>query len=221
MIFLLGKYLSRRRRFIPKVWEIVDSIQIEIPKRPSNLPHEKNNEGIYLDRIPIIEDTVAKKYFDTMSQSEGRHIARVAGMATGFLPLHTTVHNIEEHYLTTISLSFHQVGQIYFLDVASMDPEFLLDTTNIFSVLFANGKEECFSFDGALRHDDAVSFSSIVLSYQQMQYFANEKIDKWSLERNSDQLIAVASLNFEIRKYIYKPELQYTIQCMARTLLSP
>lgn len=218
-VFLLGKWLSRRRQLPGNAWKLVDSVQEEIPKRPSEMPKEKNGAGIYLDRLSFIENTGTEKYWDASTESWGLRIAHVASLASGFLPLYTTVHNNEEHYLTTIYLSFHFVDKQYFLDIASLDTAFKLDANRQISFLFTDGHTENFSFERSLNDESADHFSFIPLHEAQIRLFAEVKLDKWCLISKQDHLCAVGSLNFEIRKYIYKPELQYTIQLMAQKIL--
>lgn len=223
MIFLLGKFLTRTRKPTRQsaedtMWQLVDSRYEELPKRPKGWAKEKNAQGIYLDRMPVIRDTQAEMYWDEQSQHTGTHLTKVASMPSGFFPIYTTVHNTEEHYLTTLYISFHTAGTQFFLDLASMDTEFRLDEDNIFRCLFEDGTLLAFALQSALGVVNGWHYTSIPLTEEQFAIFQNKKLDKWSIEKTSELMCAVGALNFEIRQFIYKPELQYTIQVMAQTI---
>ncbi|PZP43891.1 MAG: hypothetical protein DI598_15210, partial [Pseudopedobacter saltans] len=180
------------------------------PKRPSNLPSEKNQDGVYIDRIPTIKDTIV---------SEKNHIysfEKIAGDNIKSLPLYTTEHSNEEHFLTTIHFSFHIEDRQAYLDLLSLDNDFPLKNNNQFSLLFVNGKQWDFVFSKDQQDGYA---ASIPLTKEQLSFLAKNKIDKWRLRRDKDDYFTVGAFNFEVKKYVYKPEIQATIQTMAEKLL--
>ncbi len=182
----------------------------EWPKRPSDLPKEKNETGVYLDRIPSIRDTM-------VSQNEGIYsFSKIAGEHISSFPLYTTEHSNEEHFLTTIHISFHATQHSFFMDILSLDRDFPLKNNNQFSLLFSNGTQWDFVFSQNNQDEYA---SSIPLTRQQLEFLAENPLNKWRLRRDSDDYFTVGALNFEIRKYIYKPEIQTTIRTMAEKLL--
>ena len=210
-LFVISVRLRRRRGFSDKSsWKIVDSSYEEWPRRPAGSPTEKNKAGIYLDRIPAIEDTAVSK-----SGSLYR-FTKIAGEPVNSWPLYTTAHSDEEHFLTTIHISFHVEETKIFMDILSLDPDFPLKDNNRFTLLFTNGAQWDFVFSQNTRDEHA---ASIPLSPQQLEYLAENTVDKWRIRRDKDDYFAVGALNFDIRKYIYKPEIQATIQTMAKQLL--
>lgn len=191
-------------------WKIVDHSFEEWPKRPSDLPKEKNNAGIYLDRLPVIDNTVISQHGGICS------FTKIAGENINSLPLYTTEHSNEEHFLTTIHISFHSEMGSFFMDILSLDKDFPLKNNNQFSLLFVNGTQWDFVFSQNNQDEFA---SSIPLTQHQLEYLAENPLSKWRLRRDKDDYFTVGGLNFEIRKYIYKPEIQATIQTMAKKLL--
>ncbi|WP_447641813.1 MULTISPECIES: hypothetical protein [Chitinophagaceae] len=210
-LFVCYVRLKRRHEFSEKSsWKIVDSSFEEWPKRPSELPSPKNEAGIYIDRIPIIEDTKVS-YVDNVCSFE-----TIAGESIRSLPLYTTAHSNEEHFLTTIHISFHLEADKIFMDILSLDKDFLLRSNNQFSLQFTNGTQWDFVFPQSSNDEYA---ASVPLTLEQLRYISVNALDKWRMRRDKDDYFTVGALNFEIRKYIYKPEIQATIQTMAKRML--
>ncbi|MFT4203945.1 MAG: hypothetical protein QM610_08530 [Chitinophagaceae bacterium] len=208
-LFVFIVRLRKARRFSDKSsWNIVDSTSEEWPKRPANMPKEKNRRGIYIDRIPVIADTAVSHDGNIYSFS------RIAGNPIKSLPLHTTEHSNEEHYLTTVHLSFHRETDQVYMDILSLDKDFPLSSSH-FSLLFANSTQWDFTFPQKRGEEYA---QSIPLHPERLQYLVENPLDKWRLRRDKDDCFTVGALNFETRKYIYKPEIQDTIQTMARKM---
>ena len=211
-LFVIYVRLRKNYNFSDKKsWKLVDSDYEEWPKRPSSFPKEKNKEGIYVDRIAFIQDTVVAENPPFYS------FRKIAGDVVNSLPLYTTIHSNEEHYLTTINISFHIEDKNIYMDILSLDKDFPLKDNNQFSLLFTNGAQWDFVFSKSSYDDYA---ASILLSKDQLVYLSINSIDKWRLRRDKDDYFTVGGLNFEIRKYIYKPELQTTIKMMAQKLLT-
>ncbi|QES89291.1 hypothetical protein [Rhizosphaericola mali] len=198
-----------------KLWNLVNSSYEEFPKRPSNLTKEKI-ENIYIDRYKNILDTKTVTNIDPVTLIPKTKISKIGDLESNSLPLYTTIHSDEEHFLTTLHLSFHSEGDTYFMDLLSLNKDFPLDNNNTFSMLFVNNQQWNFTFEKTEHNDFA---KSIPISEEQLQFLSKTKVDKWMLCRTADHYYAVGGLNFEIRKYIYKPELQFTIQTMAKTIL--
>lgn len=213
LITLFVWYVRMRKRLVfsdKSSWKLVDSASEEWPKRPSDLPTEKNKNGIYLDRLPIISDTMVESNGDIYS------FEKIAGETIKSLPLYTTEHSNEEHFLTTIHISFHIEHTQAFMDILSLDKDFPLKSNNQFSLLFTNGQQWDFVFNKD--HQDEYA-SSIPLTSEQLHFLSENCLDKWRLRRDKDDYFTVGAFNFEIKKYVYKPEIQATIQMMAGKLL--
>jgi|GEM_PF-4141830 len=210
-LFVLYARYRKKTGFSDKSsWLIVDSVQNEWPKRPTNFPIAKNEAGVYLDKIPTIQDTVV------VSNNGIYSFEKIAGENIKSLPLYTTEHSNEEHFLTTAHIAFHAEEGKYWMDLLSLDRDFPLKSNNQFSLLFTSGEQWDFVFSNSSQDEYA---SSIPLTRQQLQYIANNSLDKWRLRRDKDDYYTVGALHFEIRKYIYKPEIQATIQTMAQRIL--
>lgn len=210
-LFVIYARIRKKRGFSDKEsWKLVDSDYEEWPRRPSTLPKEKNKEDIYLDRLPIVADTTVTQDEDVVS------FTSIAGEPINSLPLYTTAHSNEEHFLTTIHVSFHRKKDIFYMDILSLDKDFPLKNNNQFSLLFSNGQQWDFVFSKDGLDEYA---ASIPLTKQQLQYIVENKLDKWRIRRDKDDYYTVGAFNFEIKKYVYKPEIQATIQTMAQRML--
>lgn len=130
---------------------------------------------------------------------------------TNKLQLHSLAHSDGEHYLTTISISFHLLEKQSFLDVTLFDKEFSR-TNNQFSFLFTNNVQWDFDF---WENNKEETTHRIVLSSEQLRYLSEKKLDKWRIKRKTDHYYTIGNLNFDTRKHFYKQEIQETIKTMA------
>ncbi|PZP43950.1 MAG: hypothetical protein DI598_15080 [Pseudopedobacter saltans] len=209
-IFLLLFRLRRKPLFSEESsWNIVDSDFEEWPRRPSDSPIDKNAHGIYLDRIPIIEDTVVQE------KGNLECFTTIAGDKINYMPLHALAHSSEECYLTTILISFHIDEGKVFMDILSLDEEYPTDNS-YFSLLFSNGIQWDFLW---IQNSENAYANNISLTREQIKFLSENTLDKWRIRRKVDNSFTVGALNFETRKFIYKPELQAVIQTMAKKIL--
>lgn len=219
-IFILKLFIARRKYATyeeseENIWKIETSAQKEMPAWPKSRNGNKNENGIYIERLAIIEQTIAELYWDETQQQEAIHLTEVAGEKSALYPIFTTNHNNEEHFLTQLYISFHSCNQQYFLDIVSMDEDYQLDQNTILRFKFDTGKVLVLQFEKSKGNIQNRHFVSLAITVDELSLFKNHRIDKWIIENKNTQICAIGSLNFDVRKYIYKPEIQYTIQLMA------
>lgn len=217
-IFIFKKIVARKKYpsindNIDRIWQLENSVQEEMPKWPKDRNATKNEHNIYVERQRIIDDTTVEIMdADVLSKKEVR-LVKVAGETSGFYPLFTTNHNTEEHYLTQLYISFHFAAEQYFLDLVSLDKDYILDENTVLLFRFTDDITFTVEFSSTTSNEnDGQHYTSIPLSQSMMQKFATTNIDKWMIINQKEQISAIGSLNFDVRKYVYKPEIQYTIQ---------
>lgn len=133
---------------------------------------------------------------------------------TNKLQLHSLAHSDGEHYLTTISISFHLLDKQSFLDVTLFDEEFSR-SSNQFSILFTNKVQWDFDF---WENNKEETTHRIILSPEQLSYLSENKLHKWRIKRKTDHYYTIGDLNFDTGKHFNKQEIQETIKTMARKI---